>query len=75
MMEADPEGENGSREISFERFSQIVGVGHPNCLDSVFDYIDSVISTEVPDGSINPPTTRILHDAFGTNPQFKTMHD
>ena len=33
MAEADPSGEVGTKQITYEKFEKIVGVGHPSCLD------------------------------------------
>ena len=33
MAEADPSGEVGEKRITYEKFSKIVSVGHPSCLD------------------------------------------
>ena len=38
MQEADPNGEVGSKKISYATFKRIVGVGHPSCLDSAHQH-------------------------------------
>ena len=40
MREADPDGEDGQRELTLDKFEGLVAQVQPCCINSVFDYVD-----------------------------------